>query len=147
MGIIFTRPHCEKIYRGEKTQTRRLLKPGKPCAYKPGSEHAVQPGRGKFGVFWDPKYGQLICPANKDAFWDAFLDPTTIQLRVIIRAVWGEPLHAITDADAHAEGYASIADYAVAWDSFPRKAGERWTDNPTVWVIDFSRRTYSNESE
>lgn len=45
--MIFTKEHCDKIMRGEKTQT--LRRADKRCP-KVGDEIAVQPGRGKFAV-------------------------------------------------------------------------------------------------
>lgn len=55
--------------------------------------------------------------------------------RLRILAVRQERLGDISEADAVAEGYASIADYQ---DIFRRIYGE-WNPEQMVWVIDFER--------
>lgn len=45
--VIFRPELARKIIRGEKTMTRRPIKPGETtCRYRPGRDYAVQPGRG-----------------------------------------------------------------------------------------------------
>lgn len=53
-------------------------------------------------------------------------------------AIRAERLQAITEADAIAEGCASVAEFAMPWDTLT-KPGQRWADNPLVWVIEFRR--------
>lgn len=48
--MIFRPEIVEKILAGEKTETRRVVKEGKPCPYKVGRDYAVQRGRTKPGV-------------------------------------------------------------------------------------------------
>lgn len=56
--MIFKPEMVEKILAGEKSVTRRPVKPGnslhgpdcRPCKYKVGKDYAVQPGRGQKAV-------------------------------------------------------------------------------------------------
>jgi hypothetical protein len=72
-------------------------------------EYAVQPGRGK------PAVG-----------------------RIRITGMSIERLQNITEADARAEGVASIEEFQALWETIHgKKPGERWADNPLVVVIEF----------
>lgn len=91
--MIFRPELAEKVLRGEKTVTRRLLSdnPRSPwwregCAYRPGRDYAVQPGRGK------PTVGRLV-----------------IVRCAVVQLGW------LTRGEAAAEGFASPADFARAW--------------------------------
>jgi hypothetical protein len=137
MGIIFTPNHCQMIATLKKTQTRRAVG-NKPCYYKVGSIHAVMPGRGQFGVYLLMRTQELIYPDNRASRWMVHRNTAMLKVRVRIATVRQEPLHAISEADARAEGYDSIAAYAEAWDKINgKKRGCRWADNPSVWVISF----------
>lgn len=49
--MIFQPELIEKILAGEKTETRRKVKPGEmECRYKPGRAYVVQDGRGRPGI-------------------------------------------------------------------------------------------------
>lgn len=49
--MIFKPELVEKILAGEKTETRRLVKPGQiECRYVPGKDYALQPGRRRKAV-------------------------------------------------------------------------------------------------
>ena len=114
----------DEIVAGTKTVTRRVCKPnelhmsglaggdtvctsvytyinGEPerarLKWRTGRDYAVSPGRGKPGVWWIPGTTQ---------WWD---DPTMLPdnwrpLRIFITSIRREPLQAITEADAVAEG-------------------------------------------
>lgn len=77
-------------------------------------------------------------------------------LRIVVTALRQEPLQAITENDAVAEGihningvykyatpdlsdgYPSAREaYAGLWNSINKQPGQRWQDNPQVWVITF----------
>lgn len=60
-----------------------------------------------------------------------------VQARIHIDRIHHEPLGAITEADAQAEGVASRDAFAALWDTINTKPGTRWTDNPTVCVVTF----------
>lgn len=124
-----------EILSGQKTQTRRRMKPnefanqwrddvtinevlthtksGEPCRLKWGlnKTYAIVPKRGK--------------PAIRDA-------------RIRITSIRQERLQAISEADAIAEGVASVAEYRDLWERINgRTKGARWQDNPLVWVLTF----------
>jgi hypothetical protein len=50
-----------------------------------------------------------------------------------------EQLQDISEADARAEGVASIAAYIKLWNKLNAKRGLGWDVNPWVWVIEFKR--------
>lgn len=109
-----------KVLAGTKTQTRRIKKPGeelyllKGCdavhtpkmhlKWKSGNTYAAAPGRGKHG-----------------------------QGFIMIKHIRYEPVSAITEADARAEGFANRDEFFAAWDSINGKnKRDVW-----VWVISF----------
>lgn len=134
----------QAVLDGSKTETRRIVKPGEQ--YEPefwlsekynlpafvrlpslrhkwqvGRIYAVQPGRGQKAVS-----------------------------RIRLLEIRQERLQDITEAGAIAEGVAlqawaadsyyqfpRTAGYAQLWDSIHPKRGERWADNPLVWVLRF----------
>ena len=87
--MIFRPELARKIARGEKTQTRRPVKPGeKHCRYREGRDYAVQPGRGKPSSF-----------------------------RILILAVEGQALGDLTYRDARAEGFKTRDEFQAYWRS------------------------------
>lgn len=132
----------QKVLDGTKTQTRRYLKPythyllytleddvtitavlqNNREQWRVGNTYAVQPGRGQKAVG-----------------------------RIRITGIRQERLQAITDSDAVAEGvserwatythsaYGSlpVAEYRDLWNAIHTKPGERWEDDPPVFVIEF----------
>jgi len=124
-----------EILHGEKTQTRRIAKDneigvvanggvftrstnGTRLKWRIGRDYAVMPKRGKPCYFHEGK-----------------------PLRIVITDIRCEPLHNITEAEARAEGVASIAEYRNLWEQI-NGAGS-WGKNPLVWVITFERVVYS----
>lgn len=87
--MIFRPELARKIARGEKTQTRRPVKPGeKHCRYREGRDYAVQPGRGKPSSF-----------------------------RILILAVEDQALGDLTYRDARAEGFKTRDEFQAYWRS------------------------------
>jgi hypothetical protein len=125
----------EQVLSGEKTQTRRVCKPG---------EAMVQ------FMEWVSREGEYIegyCVADKTnrRKWvcgrtyaiQSKRGATGIDKRIKITAIRHERLHDITEADAVAEGVASVEIYKQLWDSINWKTKDRWANNPLVWVITF----------
>lgn len=132
--MIFLPELAEKIVRGEKTETRRIVQSGEylvgclreDYVYRPGGavkwaaypskSYAVQPGRGKKAI-----------------------------ARITITAIRRERLWKITPNGIAAEGFGSFSIDSLPmasrwfmdlWDRLHDK-GERWSDNPKVWVLSF----------
>jgi len=128
----------EKVLAGQKTQTRRIVKPehwefcdgpelaidtvfyGTRIKWQVGRTYAVQPGRGK------PAVG-----------------------RIKITAIRKERVQDITEADAVAEGFAGLCGYGVymeprdhffeAWNEINNRPGCRVEDKPAVWVLELEQ--------
>jgi hypothetical protein len=144
MGFIFTEAHARLIMQGDKTQTRRVVRPHEylvawgpgpkhaPCVihqnrlkWQVGRTYAVQTGRGK---------------------------PAVCRIRLL--NLRHEPLHVISLDDLRREGVrcdtlpaeppdglidltACREAYRLTWERINRRAGWRWHDNPQVWVVTF----------
>lgn len=116
----------EKVLSGEKTQTRRLKKPGqKRSVYKVGQTYAVQPGRGKKAV-----------------------------ARIRITDIWEEDVRRISEKDVLAEGFLERRDFLGVWckmhdtkwadsyntmdlDEFAKALLARPVDRYLAWVLEF----------
>lgn len=177
--IIFSPAMVLALIAGRKTQTRRLAtSPLRRCevgdrlyvreawqvrgrfadvvevgyAASSGRAHSeyveqiplsrVVPGKGEWP--WFPKFGPSIHMPR----WAS-------RLTLIVEGVRVEPLHAITSADAIAEGIEPVpggwrdyrdesravpfADtaYKFLWSSLHQAEGQRWEDNPNVLVLTF----------
>jgi hypothetical protein len=146
----------EKVLGGEKTQTRRLVKPhhtkaGQP-QYKVGQVHAVQPGRAMRSIWWrsekDGSITSWIPDMENYSLWKKIAghpyNGGWKQLRIRITDVRREPVRDISIEDATAEGfhcgdqhYADVSPFIMVWQKLHTKPGTRWQDNPMVWVISF----------
>lgn len=143
--MIFTPANCQLILQNLKTQTRRVQRAGDQLVttagtitavcrhgrrhWQVGRTYAVQPGRGA------PQVG-----------------------RIRLTAIRQQRLQDISPSGALAEGISPIEDHGVTlytinrtglyyfspqegftglWNSLNRKPGERWHDNPLVYVLEF----------
>lgn len=84
--MIFRPELVEKILAGEKTETRRPVKDGKPCRYRAPRSYAVRPGRAEKAVG-----------------------------RVRVRSVRKEELGEIRAEGARREGFESVDDFLAYW--------------------------------
>lgn len=126
--MLFKPEMIDAILAGKKTQTRRVVKADEwdtpmggliggavftstsqssRLKWQVGRTYAIQPGRGK------PSIGR----------------------RIRITSIRCEYLHDITEADALAEGVASVAEYRALWERI-NGAGS-FDENPSVWVLTF----------
>lgn len=85
--MIFGRAIVGKVLSGEKTETRRPLKPGQLVSqYRAGRDYAIQDKRGGFAL-----------------------------ARMYVHAVVQEKLGDLTEEGAVREGFASVADFVAYW--------------------------------
>lgn len=110
----------DKVLRGEKWQTRRLIKPnetlfqedsnpyvksGSRIVYQVGKSYAVQPNRGKKSV-----------------------------ARIVLTGLRKEPVKAISAEDALAEGFTSRDEFFATWRTIHGKNADLAQE---VWVLEF----------
>lgn len=146
--MIFTEEHCEKILRGEKTQTRRLVKPGEfmngtifhqlvqrapsrpggigHVKWSVGRTYSIQPGRTKPGVA-----RIRLTAIRRERVQEIPLDDLLAEGMEISGSEYDDPCD-IWDEFIDAE-----QDYARLWDRLNPRKGTRWADNPLVWVLTF----------
>ena len=154
----------DEILTGQKTQTRRVCKPGEgmykdtlalsesgAVRWAVGKTYAVVPKRGQPAVWWRnepwlmgyrPAYTNG--PSAKHGAAHKYDRETYLAadgfrpLRIRITVIRQERLQDITEADAKAEGVADVAAYRELWESINgRTPGARWADSPLVWVLTF----------
>lgn len=132
--IFQTEGAIGKIIRGEKTQTRRIVKPRDfyepedvPVSAPAGvfrwrepddgssvpvfivaKSYAVQPERTKPGVWWHPG-------KPEDGWYDSSHPPIGAPLRIRITAIRREDVRTISEDDARAEGYKSAEKFLWDW--------------------------------
>lgn len=157
----------DKILAGEKTQTRRVVKDSEfgirdqwvrshtkddvadpRLKWRVGCCYAVVPKRGEAGVWISPngKWQQPVT-YTYDMEWDDDVrhdargwmkEKGWRPAQIRITGIHMEFLQDITEADARAEGVASVEEYRTLWESINGKnKATRWDANPEVWVLSF----------
>lgn len=131
-----------------------------------GCDYAVQPKRGRPGVWWlDCSIPKWELPGTtREAVGTPYTVGNEFSkrmgwqpLRIRITSIRQERLQDISEEDALAEGCEAFSDhvampgdgpngwltmsardaYAERWDTINTRAGDRWANNPEVWVISF----------
>lgn len=131
----FKRELAEKIVRGEKTQTRRPVRPGEGLfsprharfedavytakhrlKWQSGCTYAVQPGRGKPALWYTTDDNGDLC------IWpyDHKPDPaqTWQQARILLKEIRCEDVRNIASAEALAEGFETRMQFWWTWIGF-----------------------------
>jgi len=145
-AISFSPELVRAILSGQKTETRRLIRPQPkrlpsiakcPIAQPGDLLHVREP--------WAEQDGRIVyaadAPAGVRGFKPAMYMPRNAsRLTLRVTAVRAEHLAALSAKAARAEGAPAeeadpIAWFARLWDRFFEKPGERWVDDPFVWVI------------
>ena len=149
-NLSFAPDLAKALFAGRKTQTRRLVRPqpttalsGEDCPIVRVGQHLrvrepwARDGA-KFVYCTDPpRPGTRLLPGM-------YMPHAAARTLLRIDAVRCERLWAITEADALAEGCppadaaSPLAWFAETWNRFFTLPGERYADNPFVWVISFS---------
>ena len=114
-----------EIFNGDKTQTRRIVKDGEWLAPWDDTTQAILAGDGRLRKLEGRDYAIVPKRGQKQVG------------RYVITAIRKERLQDITEADALAEGVASVEEYKALWNRINDRPGLRWDDNPEVWVISF----------
>lgn len=130
--MLFKPQLINEIVLGNKTQTRRPIKPGEHqhTEYKPfgvyqnkrekviiGKDYAVQPGRGQAGILWHPETkatitadGHQLVVSRQSALGAGF-----VPLRIRILDIRSEDVRDISHADALAEGFCHAPKHEFLW--------------------------------
>jgi hypothetical protein len=122
-----------EVLDGRKTQTRRVVnatESGSRALFTATSRTlwAINEVRGASGKLkWQVGRTYAIVPKRGA--------PAIPDARIRLTAIRQEHLHNITEADARAEGVASVAEYRALWESI-NVAGS-WEADPRVWVLSF----------
>lgn len=159
--IIFMAEMVRAILAGRKTQTRRLVKPGRPCHYgRPGDRlwvketYACMPAfdgvppseidqfvsNGRTLVLYEADEPKVKVKWRNKLFMPRWM--SRIDLEII--AVRLEYLQSISNSDARCEGIqhpgmlGEWKGFMRLWDSIHTR-NNHWEDNPRVWVIEFRR--------
>ena len=163
--ILFSAPMVRAILAGRKTQTRRIVKPQTailtdglarqlgvrppaeqnapviPCPYgRPGDRLWVRE------TWSQGSGGHIIYRADHEPATDTGTPSkwrADSRITLEITAARTERLHAITEAEALAEGiqpqlgFSAVQCFAMLWDGI--NGLNAWAANPWVWVIEFRR--------
>lgn len=140
-----------------------MAPPGR-IKWEVGRTYAVVPKRGMPAVWWRMRDGNYETLTTQEARYQAraaaymgeIKDGVPIpyhlmkpeaefmrefgwhEMRIRITAIRPDYLQLISEADAIAEGVASVAEYRDLWERINGKTpGARWADNPGVWVLTF----------
>ena len=151
--MIFTPKNCEKILRGEKTMTRRIVK----SPFQVGDDIWIE--KAGYASALDDE-GKCPPIAAVIRFPDSFKPGYRIRYevgktyaiqpgrgkkavgRILIMAIRKEWLHDITEEDARAEGVADWNAFVNLWfDLYGLDAKKGWDANPMVWRITFAAVT------
>jgi len=140
-----------EIMTQKKTQTRRLVQPDEIAftgldneiiavvkngrrIYRVGRKYPIMPGRGKPTVrIALDTYGQVLAWTTGGELYGFVWYPAYI----LLLGIRCQQVQEISEADAIAEGVASVAEYCDLWNTIHRRPGTRWSDNPWVWVYSF----------
>jgi len=146
--MMFSHELIQRVLRLQKTQTRRLVKPGQGgvpprCFYRPGSNHPLERPRLREEMTEDERLRVLHRRGRP---------PRHRVGRIEIVDVRSEPLGELTPADARAEGFDGTDAFVAYWvrlhdarwlNARPERADlvgdrflKRWAHRP-VWVITF----------
>ncbi len=144
-GLIFQAHSVKAMLAGRKTQSRRIVKP------QPFSDWSIPPARFKTGGELYVKEAWLECNGRFEIYYKAdiaamysdggkwknplFMPERASRLTLTLTNLRCERINQITEPDAIAEGYASIADFRAAWD---KMHGEGAFDaGGWVWALTF----------
>ena len=149
-GIGFAVDLVRAILEGRKTQTRRLVRP--QPAMPPGAEDCPTARTGELLYVREPWLrvpeadGRERVLYAADASHDSgrrfkpamYMPRSAARLWLRVADVRVERLQAISAGDLVAEGLMPGQSLAAVWDAFYNGPGQRYADDPWVWVIGFT---------
>lgn len=152
--IIMSAESIRAILAGEKTQTRRVMKPQPPSLTSHYEDGLFVIEGSQLGVIRRSLYTvgahlwvkETWTPAHGEPRWSSllFMPKARARLWLTVTVVRAEKLQDITPVDIVAEGIEhSPAEptlwFSTHWDTLNAKRGYGWDTNPWVWVIEFRR--------
>jgi len=118
------KPHLlAKVLSGEKTQTRRIAKANETWADE-SCTAVVQSHNNRTRTKWSVDHTYAVAP-GRSKHGQGFIE---------LIALYLERAADISEADARAEGFETVADFLATWDTINGK-GKR---ESAVWVLEFS---------
>lgn len=161
----YTLDRAIQIIHREKTETRRPVHEGETIAnvfkeidgayqwrkavkrangsirYYVGQTHAVQPGRGKPVLQYNPQTLEILSNPVPDDVTD--LRPF-VQARIRILEIWRENVLNISEADAKAEGFKNKRGFWFAWIMMYDRVGRRQIVRHESWHEDLDMSAMIN---
>ncbi|KKN73423.1 hypothetical protein LCGC14_0401260 [marine sediment metagenome] len=139
--MIFKETH-RYVLDSTKTQTRRLVKPGDIAFAQPGAAGSFYPT----ALVTDAR-NRLRWEVGKDYAVQSGRGKSSLG-RIRLIAIRKEQLQEISAEDCTSEGlvtyhreHAAVSDlrqqFEMLWDGIHTLNGQRWDDNPEVWVLEF----------
>lgn len=110
--MMFHQDHIEKIRTGEKTQTRRTW----------SENYNARPSAGDIRMATPAKLGPIVSHEEADCY-------------IRVTRADREPLGAMTEADAEAEGGYTLKEFKYLWEGLHGQGS--WEDGRVVDVIEF----------
>lgn len=117
-----------EIESGQKTQTRRVVKPNEWAEVDDQARDCI------LAVRTDDRIKHRVDKTYSMVPKRGAAGVGHIRITFIDR----ERLHNISEEDARAEGVNSVEEYRQLWESINTAPGVRWEDNPLVWVYHFT---------
>lgn len=152
-GIGFGLDLVRAILAGQKTQTRRLMRPQpSPSTSVPPPTSDCPTARVGELLYVREPWLRVTEPAGVRTLYAAdeshatdrrfrpamYMPRDAARLWLRVTDVRAERLRSISPADLAAEGLPPGRSLATVWDGFYPKPGERYADDPWVWVIAFA---------
>lgn len=157
--ILFSGPMVRAILVGNKTQTRRVIKP-QPNSVRASAlvSSGLEDGHGNelrcpYGKPGDHLWvrethlvtagGAVLYKADHPDLISGYCRPSIHMLRqhsritLEITGIRIQRLSEISHADGKAEGFDSLDAFALLWDRINEKRGYGWHANPWVWAVEF----------